>query len=117
MLNKELLIMGGADSEATVVLKIQHREGGFGDTEVTMHVQYIEDPYTSITLSPPIPLKETMEYVIKIPKGTKIDIWGGSNDLEAVQVTPSTAAVKLDGYYKSAYTVLDSCTIQGIVYT
>ena len=74
MLNKELLMIGGADSEATVVLKITHITGD-QDT-VEMFVQYQDPPYTGFQLLPPIPRYKTAAYTIKVPKGMRIQVGG-----------------------------------------
>ena len=117
MINKELLMMGGADSEATVVLRIQHTSGE--QSTVTMAVQYEDPPYTGFQLLPSIPLYETVEYTIKVPKGTAIQVWGGTNDLQGIKATPNSAIedYRDNQYLGGKFRVLDSCVIEGFVYT
>ena len=115
MINKELLLMGGEDSEATVVLRITH---GAGDAPaVTMDFNLREEPWTSFALLPPIPLHETVEYTVKVRKGASIGIYGGTNDLAITKVTPSDAAEHTGSTHINPIRILDSCIIEGYTTT
>ena len=110
-------MIGGADSEATVVLRITHNTGDL--STVTMGIQYKDPPYTSFQLLPPIPRYETVEYTIKVPKGTAIQVWGGTNDLQGIKATPNSAIedYRGDNYYGGHFRILDSCVVEGYVDT
>ena len=110
-------MIGGADSEATVVLKITHITGD-QDT-VEMFVQYQDPPYTGFQLLPPIPRYKTAAYTIKVPKGMRIQVGGGTNGLRVEKVTPSGAIEDYNGdhYLHGHFRILDSCVVEGDVDT
>ena len=115
MLNKELLMMGGGDSDATVVLRITHITGDA--PTVTMSFNLQEEPWTSFALLPPIPLHETVEYTVKVRKGASIGIYGGTNDMNITNVVPSDAAEHTGSTHINPIRILDSCVVEGYVDT